>query len=193
MFSCIIRFFWHCVWYANSRMRTFVLQLFPQTFFRSIGRNTKIFGWPSFGTCNGNISVGADCLIGRSVFLSAHRDSEIIIGDGCSMNTGCHIVSVYGITIGAGTRIGEFCSIRDQNHDFTEVDKSVSNQGFVGGKIVIERNCWIGRGVFIGPNIKIGQGAIVGANAVVTKSVAPYDIVAGIPAKVIGNRNLSNR
>jgi acetyltransferase-like isoleucine patch superfamily enzyme len=41
--------------------------------------------------------------------------------------------------------------------------------------------------------VSIGEGAVVGANAVVTKDVAAYEIVAGIPAKVVGHRTPGDR
>ena len=47
---------------------------------------------------------------------------------------------------------------------------------------------WIGHGVIIVGNINIGNGAILAAGSVVTKDVAPYTIVAGVPAKPIGKR-----
>jgi acetyltransferase-like isoleucine patch superfamily enzyme len=51
------------------------------------------------------------------------------------------------------------------------------------GKIVIEKDAWIGTGAVILPNITIGEFAIVGANSVVTKDVPPYTVVGGVPAK----------
>ncbi|MFH1927469.1 MAG: acyltransferase [Chloroflexota bacterium] len=54
------------------------------------------------------------------------------------------------------------------------------------GPIVIGSDAWLGTGVVVLPNVTIGEGAIVGANSVVIKDVAPYSIVAGSPARVIG-------
>lgn len=53
-------------------------------------------------------------------------------------------------------------------------------------KVVIEKNVYLGANVTILPGVRIGEGAIVGAGAVVTKDVAPFTKVVGIPAKPIG-------
>lgn len=47
----------------------------------------------------------------------------------------------------------------------------------------IGHDTWIGHGAVIRPEVTIGDGAVVASSAVVTKDVAPYTIVAGIPAK----------
>jgi acetyltransferase-like isoleucine patch superfamily enzyme len=52
-------------------------------------------------------------------------------------------------------------------------------------EVVLEDDVWIGAGAVILPGVTIGQGAIVGAGAVVTRSVAPFTIVAGVPAREI--------
>ncbi len=59
------------------------------------------------------------------------------------------------------------------------------------GSIVIQNDAWIGVGAIILPNITIGEGAVVGAGAVVTKNVRKYTIVAGVPAKKIGEVKIS--
>ena len=51
------------------------------------------------------------------------------------------------------------------------------------GKIIIDKDAWIGTGSVILPGIKIGEGAIVGANSLVRKDVPPYTVVGGVPAK----------
>lgn len=53
------------------------------------------------------------------------------------------------------------------------------------GAIAIGADAWIGTGVVILPDVTIGEGAVVGANAVVTRSVDPYTMVAGIPARPV--------
>jgi len=52
----------------------------------------------------------------------------------------------------------------------------------------IGHDTWIGHAAIIKPDITVGDGAVIAANAVVTKDVAPYTIVAGIPARPIRQR-----
>lgn len=54
--------------------------------------------------------------------------------------------------------------------------------------ITIGHDTWIGHGAVIMPGVTVGNGAIVGSNAVVTRDVAPYTIVGGVPARVIRAR-----
>lgn len=56
------------------------------------------------------------------------------------------------------------------------------------GPTVIEDNVWIGSHCVVTDGVKIGKEAVIGAGSVVTKDVQPFDIVAGVPARVIGNR-----
>ncbi len=54
--------------------------------------------------------------------------------------------------------------------------------------VTIGNDVWIGHGAVIMPGVTIGDGAVVGANAVVTHDVAPYQIVAGVPARPVRQR-----
>ena len=56
------------------------------------------------------------------------------------------------------------------------------------GQVVIGNDVWVGYEALILSGVTVGDGAIIGARALVRKSVAPYEIVAGNPAKTIGWR-----
>ena len=54
--------------------------------------------------------------------------------------------------------------------------------------MIIGHDVWIGHGVIVLPGVTVGNGAVRAAGAVVTKDVAPYTIVGGVPAKPIRAR-----
>lgn len=66
-----------------------------------------------------------------------------------------------------------------------KVVHSFKSESFSKGNIIIEDDVWIGYGATIMSGVHIGRGAVIAAGALVTKDVAPYAIVGGIPAKVI--------
>jgi phosphonate metabolism protein (transferase hexapeptide repeat family) len=55
-------------------------------------------------------------------------------------------------------------------------------------RVMIGHDVWIGHGAVVMPDVSIGNGAVIGANAVVTRDVAPYTIVAGVPARLLRHR-----
>jgi len=90
----------------------------------------------------------------------------------------------------ASIRIGEDVDIGTHTHIWTlEHDVNDPMHGTRSGPVTIEDHVWIASRVTILPGVKIGRGAVVAAGAVVTKDVPPSAIVAGVPAKVIGQRD----
>jgi phosphonate metabolism protein (transferase hexapeptide repeat family) len=65
---------------------------------------------------------------------------------------------------------------------YSKVDKAFREERRAA-RVEIGHDVWIGHGAVVMPRVKIGHGAIVAAGAVVTKDVAAYEIVAGVPAK----------
>ena len=132
----------------------------------------------------GNVRFGHHALLFPGLYLETNEVGSIEIGDGVVLSRGVHIVARAGITIGHGTMIGEYSSIRDANHAHIPSVK-IRESGHVSSPIWIGDEVWIGRGVTVLGGVTIGNGATVGANAVVTHDVLPGATVAGVPAREI--------
>lgn len=133
----------------------------------------------------------------------AYRIVGIKIGKGSSVHMHTRFYDPKRISIGQDTIIGEYAVLdgRDKlvigNHvDIasnvmiynSEHDISGDTFEATNGPVTIEDYVFIGPRVIILPNVTIGHGAVVAAGAVVTKDVAPFTIVGGVPAKEIGER-----
>ena len=93
-----------------------------------------------------------------------------------------------GTTIGNDVLIAGQCMIVPSNHNFEDINRPIKQQGFNSKGIIIEDNVWIGSGCKILDGVTIKKGAIIASGSVVTKNVAPNEIVGGVPAKLIKNR-----
>lgn len=131
------------------------------------------------------IRTGQGLYLYPALYLETFGSAQIDIGDEVVISRGVHIVAFAGVTIGAGSMIGEYASIRDANHDFRGASAATAlrHAGHKAKPITIGRNVWIGRGAVILAGVSIGDGAVIGANAVVTRSVATGELVAGVPAR----------
>ena len=121
-------------------------------------------------------------------------ESGIYIGDGSEVRIGmhCHIneqVFIQGAEIGDQVMIAPGVALLSTRHRHDRVDAPMISQGEEKElPPVIENDVWIGRNAIIMPGVRIGSGSIVAAGAVVTKDVAPWSIVGGVPAKLIRMR-----
>ncbi|MDV5037619.1 acyltransferase [Vibrio diabolicus] len=124
-----------------------------------------------------NVEIGPFCTI---------WPLDLNVGDKVQINPG---TVVYGVVeIGEMSMIGPNCNIIGGNHNFSDVSIPMIVQGSTEKGVIIENDVWLGAGVTVLDGVKIGTGAIVAAGTVVTKSVAPYTINAGIPNKKISDR-----
>lgn len=92
-----------------------------------------------------------------------------------------------GIVIGEDVNISSNISIWTEQHDHR--DPMFNCNSDTSFKVVIGNRAWIGPGSTKLHSVTIGEGAVIAAGSVVTKDVEPYAIVAGVPAKKIGERN----
>lgn len=117
-----------------------------------------------------NNAVG-DVLIGHHTRIGLHNT---IIGP---VSIGNHVNLAQGITVTA------------LNHNFSDTTQRIDQQGISTCAINIDDDVWIGANAVVLPGVSIGRHAVVAAGAVVTRDVAPYTVVAGVPARTIKTLN----
>ena len=119
------------------------------------------------------------------VELGTERGGTLTLGREVYLNQGASVIASDSVTIGDRVRIGDHASIHDSDYHPVSADLPLRVK-----PIVIESDVWIGRAAVIMPGVHIGQGSVVAAGAVVTHSVPPRSLVAGVPARVIRELNI---
>lgn len=134
-----------------------------------------------------------------------YKAAGVKIGRGSHIHMGAQFFYPASIKIGSGTIIGQgiFLDGRDKlvigdNVDIasevmiynSEHDINAEDFKAIIAPVEIGDYVFIGPRAIILPGVKIGRGAVIAAGAVVTKDIPEYAVVGGIPAKVIGERNL---
>jgi len=138
-----------------------------------------------------SVAVGSAVVIREHAWLNCEPAAEptLTIGDGTYIGRFAHINAARSVVIEDEVLIADRVHISDYQHAFDDPTRSVVGQGLTEPRPVrIGWGSWIGAGAVIMPGITLGRGAIVGANAVVTADVGDHEIVAGVPARVIGRR-----
>lgn len=132
------------------------------------------------------IKIGEDTHLSMGLFITGfHNRCQIVVGKNSVINRRCYLDGRAGLTIGDNVNISFEACFLTLTHDPQSKSFAVKE-----GSIQVEDDVWIGVRATILPGVKIGKGAIVAAGAVVTKNVNPFDIVAGVPARKIGVREI---
>ena len=174
-----------------SRIAGMVRKLWFQLFGMRIGKGTRI---PSvFITWPHQIAIGSFCSLESYIRFKFdgiwQKGPSIEIGDQVFIGSNCEFNIRKGIKIGHSAAIASGCRFIDHDHG-TELGKLMGPQQGIEKAISIGNDVWLGCNVIVLKGVEIGDGAIIGAGAVVTKSILPNEIWAGVPAKKIGERTL---
>lgn len=109
----------------------------------------------------GNVTIGNGSLLGRS---------NVVIGP---VNIGNNVIFAPNIVTSG------------LNHEYRDINVPIKDQKIIVSVITVEDDCWIGANAVLTAGITIGKHSIIAAGAVVTKSIPPYSVAAGNPARVI--------
>lgn len=115
--------------------------------------------------------------------FSVRSPHNLFLEDGVCIGPKVLLDARCGLTIRKNAVIAYDAIIWTLNHDYNDI-----NFCGKGAPVEIGEYAWICSRSIILPGVKVGEGAIVASGAVVTKDVAPWTIVGGVPAKVIGKR-----
>ena len=120
---------------------------------------------------------GKGIKIGRYVhiasFVSIIGGGELILGDYTVLANGSRILTGTDTYYG-GKRMSTALPLEQRN--------------VIRGKVVIERDAFIGTNAVVHPNVRIGEGAIIGSNSLVLGDAEPWSINVGSPFKKVGER-----
>ncbi len=141
--------------------------------------------------------------LGRYTEVEARSSvSEAVLGDYSYVMQDCRI---WAATIGKFANVAAAVRINATNHPTWRptlhhfayragdyFDGAEDEEAFFAWRrdhaVTIGHDVWIGHGATILPGVTVGDGAVIGAGAVVSRDVAPYQIVGGVPARLIRER-----
>lgn len=150
------------------------------------GKGTRIgkirCNWPN------KIVLGTGCDIQDNVdfrLWQPFNDSSYIeMGENVFIGHACEFVCNTKIVIGNNCLIASRCTLNDTGHEYDR-KTIIKSQPVTCKEIIIQDDVWIGTSCVILQGVTIGQGAVVAAGSVVNKSIPPYEVWAGIPARFI--------
>lgn len=126
-----------------------------------LGNNSTIEDFCTINNGVGDVLIGNETLIGMG---------NTIIGP---VTIGNHVIFAQNIVVSA------------LNHEYRNINIPIHEQKILTNPVVIEDECWIAANVVILAGVTIGKHSVVAAGAVVTKSIPPYSVAVGNPARVI--------
>lgn len=119
---------------------------------------------------NGSISVGKDVGLNAQTIIQSTTGNAVTIGDNCVIGQRC-------LVIGGG------------NYDISNRNDLIRTSPIVDdGGVTVENNVWLGANVSVLGGVTVGQGSVAGTGAVVSRSVPPFSVCLGVPAKVVRER-----
>lgn len=167
---------------AGARARRVVLRALCKSF----GNGVKV-GVGVLVLHPHTFEIGDAVFIGNQTFLQGRHDGRCVIGAHTWIGPQSYF-DCREMELGEYVGWGPGAKVLGSEHTGEPADVPIIQTDLVIKPVRVGDGADIGVNAVLLPGVTVGTGAIVGAGAVVTKDVAPYAIVAGVPAKVLRSR-----
>ena len=166
---------------VETRPRWFIRLLAP--LYQHRGKHSVIHRSARMDTPPYRIFSLGDYSVVESFACINNAVGDVVIGD--HTRIGLHNTIIGPVEIGNHVNLAQGITVTALNHNFSDTNKRIDEQGVSTNPVTIEDDVWVGANAVILPGVTIGEHCVVAAGAVVTKDVPPHSLVAGVPAKVI--------
>jgi acetyltransferase-like isoleucine patch superfamily enzyme len=141
------------------------------------------------------VSLGEGVSLYGGVYVGATGErGRVEIGPHTHIDRNSIIYGQGGVRIGAGCAIASGVIVYSQSNQYrTDPTAPILDQEVTYAEVVVGDDVWIGAGAILLPGVRVGDHAVIAAGAVVRRDVEPWQIVAGVPARGIGDRRGSSR
>ena len=166
---------------VETRPRWFIRLLAP--LYQHRGKHSVIHRSARMDTPPYRIFSLGDYSVVESFACINNAVGDVMIGD--HTRIGLHNTIIGPVEIGNHVNLAQGITVTALNHNFSDTNKKIDEQGVSTNPVTIEDDVWVGANAVILPGVTIGEHCVIAAGAVVTKDVPPHSLVAGVPAKVI--------
>lgn len=139
------------------------------------------------------VVLGEKTVLGRGTRIECSGSLSCVgkgirIGNRTTFGNGCFFGAAGGITIGEDVIAGQCIRFHSENHNYSDLNILIREQGVTHRGIKVGNNCWIGSGAVFLDGAELGDGCVVAANAVVAGIFPENTVIGGIPAKILKRR-----
>ena len=165
----------------DARPRWYIRLLAP--LYQHRGRGSKIYHSVRMDTPPYRRFSLGDHSVVESFCCINNAVGDVMIGD--HTRVGIHNTIIGPVSIGNHVNLAQGITVTALNHNFSDPDKLIDEQGISTAAVHIGDDVWIGANAVVLPGVTIGNHSVVAAGAIVTKDVPQGSLVAGVPAKIL--------
>lgn len=127
-------------------------------------------------------------VIGSRSVVEDYATVNNMVGDveiGANTRIGIGNVIIGPVSIGSNVNLAQNVTVSGLDHNYEDINVSISSQGVSTLQIVIEDDVWVGANSVITKGTRVGKHSVVAACSLVNRDVPPYSVVGGNPAKLL--------